>query len=187
MSPPTCTHKHSFRDNSGVRSSATRTSAAPLLSETKRIEPSLSAASIRLTISAKLSSPTKRAKERNSVELTIERLIEGDDEIANLYWLARVRWEGILRAVGQPIDVLELAARLRVEQHWFEENCGGMYIGQEIMAVVGVTHLYSVRDGFAENLPTARAVADVFQASLCSVAVKDEANKIAALYGVIES
>ena len=56
------------------------------------------------------------------MELTIERLIQGDEEIVKLYQLARARWEVILRVVGQPTDVPELANRLRAEQVWFENR-----------------------------------------------------------------
>ena len=120
------------------------------------------------------------------MEQTIEELIKGNGEIANFYRLARERGDGILGNAGRPIDVTKLADRLRDEQLWFEKNCGGRHIGQEVMAVVGIAHLTSEPDGFGENAPTALAVANAFEASMCSVEVKSMAMRVAALYDVIE-
>ncbi len=113
------------------------------------------------------------------MEYTIEALVKGDPEIAHHYARGAKRWVVILRT--NPSG-LPLAERLPIEQAWFEINCGGRRLGQEVMAVTGIARLYSTADGFGDNQETARRVSDAIQASTCSAEVKGVADRMAKLY-----
>ncbi len=113
------------------------------------------------------------------MEYTIEALVKDDPEIAHHYARGAKRWVAILRA--DPSEA-SLAMRLRIEQLWFEKNCGGRYLGPEVMAVTGIAYLYSTADGFGDNQGTARRVSDAIQASTCSVEVKEVGERMAHLY-----
>ena len=113
------------------------------------------------------------------MEHTIEALIKGDPEVANNYARGAKRWVVILRT--NPSG-LPLAERLPIEEAWFEVNCGGRRLGQEVMAVTGIAHLYSTEDGFGDNQESAQQVSAAIQASTCSVEVKGVADRMAQLY-----
>ncbi len=113
------------------------------------------------------------------MEYTIEALVKDDPEIAHHYARGAKRWVAILRA--DPSEA-SLAMRLRIEQLWFEKNCGGRCLGPEVMAVTGIAYLYSTADGFGDNQGTARRVSDAIQASTCSVEVKEVGERMAHLY-----
>ena len=113
------------------------------------------------------------------MEYTIEALVKDDPEIAHHYARGAKRWVAILRA--DPSEA-SLAMRLRIEQLWFEKNCGGRYLGPEVMAVTGIAHLYSAADGFEDNQETAQRVSAAIQASTCSVEVKELARRAAQIY-----
>ncbi len=113
------------------------------------------------------------------MEYTIEALVKSDPEIALHYARGAKRWVVILR--GDPYEV-SLAMRIPIEQLWFEKHCGGRYLGQEVMAVTGIAHLYTTADAFGDNRETARRVSDAIQASTCSAEVKGVAERMAHLY-----
>ena len=113
------------------------------------------------------------------MEYTIEALIKGDPEVANNYARGAKRWVVILRI--NPSG-LSLAERLPIEQAWFEVNCGGRHLGQEVMAVTGIAHLNNTADGFGDNQEKAQGVSDAIQASTCSAEVKGVAERMAQLY-----
>ncbi len=117
------------------------------------------------------------------MEYTIEALVKGDPEIAHHYARGAKRWVVILRT--NPSG-LPLAERLPIEEAWFEINCGGRRLGQEVMAVTGIAYLYSTADGFGDNRETARRVSDAIQASTCSVELKGVADRLAHLYLDVE-
>ncbi len=113
------------------------------------------------------------------MEHTIEALIKGDPEVVNNYARGAKRWVVILRT--NPSG-LPLAERLPIEQAWFEINCGGRRLDQEVMAVTGITHLYTTADAFGDNQESAQRVSAAIQASTCSVEVKGVADRMAQLY-----
>ncbi|HEV7222646.1 MAG TPA: hypothetical protein VGN42_08095 [Pirellulales bacterium] len=118
---------------------------------------------------------------------TIEMLIQGRGEIIAFYHAAADHW----RAIWDREDAanLEMLARmLPTEQMWFEKNCGGRWVGQEIMVVSGFALHYSTEGGFVENgYERARLLYDAIQSSLCSVEVKVIAEDVAESYDLIES
>ena len=113
------------------------------------------------------------------MEYTIEALVKGDPEIAHHYARGAKRWVVILRT--NPSG-LPLAERLPIEQAWFEINCGGRRLGQEVMAVTGIARLYSTADGFGDNQETAQRVSAAIQASTCSVEMKGVSERMSQLY-----
>ncbi len=112
------------------------------------------------------------------MKLTIEALVNDDHHITEFYNRARGHWEQILHE-SAPVDITSLAKHLSFEQTWFEQHCGGQWLGQEIMVMVGIAQFYSSDDGFAERRGTALAVAKALRESGCSVEVKQLAENIA--------
>ena len=113
------------------------------------------------------------------MEHTIEALIKGDPDVAQNYARGAKRWAVILRTDPSGFP---LAERLSIEQAWFEINCGGRCLGQEVMAVTGIARLYGTADGFGDNQETAQRVSAAIQASTCSVEVKELARRTAQIY-----
>ncbi len=104
--------------------------------------------------------------------LTVERLIEGDLNIVEYYNRAREIWEEILSR-PEAEDVDGLATILGSRQRDFERECGGRFLGQEIMAVVGIRQFYSSAGGDPENLDPqnlrmVELVREAFRRSSCS-------------------
>jgi hypothetical protein len=117
---------------------------------------------------------------------TVEMLVRGQAEVINYYRLAAERWREIW---GRPeaSQLEQLARMLQAEQMWFEQNCGGRWVGQEIMVVSGLAGLYSTATGFDCNEPRARLLYDAFQSSLCSVEVKSIAQEVARSYDLLDT
>lgn len=116
---------------------------------------------------------------------TIELLMKGDLHIVDYYARAKEMWAGIL-ASPEASDVDALASRLSSEQLLFESECGGRWIGQEIMVVVGITQFYSTEIGFEGSEETALRVYNAFRASYCSLEVKGHADAVAESYDLVE-
>lgn len=118
---------------------------------------------------------------------TIELLLKKNEEIFSWYEKAAKRWRAIIRAESSPLDIDSLASTLTTEQSWFERNCGGRHIGQEIMVIVGIAQYYSTDDGFAGNdRIRARKIYKAFRRSYCSLEVKSHAKRIAEDYRLLE-
>lgn len=116
---------------------------------------------------------------------TIEELLDNDSQLLNYYAKAKERWLDIIQRPSAE-DMDKLASVLTVEQIWFENNCGGREIGQEIMAVVGIAQFYTTQSGFSGNYKKARRVYDAFWRSYCSLEVKSHAKQIAKDYDLLE-
>ncbi|MGH7135146.1 MAG: hypothetical protein ACREHD_05355 [Pirellulales bacterium] len=117
---------------------------------------------------------------------SIEMLVRSKSEVINYYERAAERWQQIWHGPGA--DRLEpLARMLQDEQMWFEKNCGGRWIGQEVMVVSGLAGLYSTADGFNGNEERARLLYDAFQSSFCSVEVKVIAEEVARSYDLVNT
>ena len=78
---------------------------------------------------------------------TLEKLINGEADIVENYNNARQLWEDI-RESNAYISIDTLAQELTNRQLQFEHRCGGRWIGQEIMALVGIGQFYSSEIGF---------------------------------------
>jgi hypothetical protein len=117
------------------------------------------------------------------MHLTAEALYQGRPEILEWYKNARDRWNAIFKEIN-PLDVENLAERLTHEQKWFERNCGGKYIGREIMVVISVAQFYSTVSGFDDSGAKAKSVLDAFAHSLCSGEVKGKARSVAESYNL---
>jgi hypothetical protein len=115
------------------------------------------------------------------MHFTIELLIKGDKKVCEYYQKAAQHWEEIW-ALPASRNVRDLAPLLSDEQTWFENNCGGGRVGQEIMAVSGIGMLYTTGPGFGDQVDKARLLYDAFQQSYCSLEVKIIARDIAQSY-----
>lgn len=105
------------------------------------------------------------------MNLTIEKLVQGDEELLNYYKKALENWENILVKEVEEENG-ELSELLSEEQEIFEEECGGRDLGQEIMAIVGIYQFYSASSGFGENVDKAMMVYKALQESDCSEEIK---------------
>jgi len=117
---------------------------------------------------------------------TIEMILNEDVSILEYYRNAKERWGKILEEHWGRTNALELSKLLTIEQFWFEQNCGGRWIGQEIMVIVGIVQFYSTEKGFEGNKEKALWVFDAFMKSYCSIEVKGKAQDVAKDYYLIE-
>ena len=117
---------------------------------------------------------------------SVEMLIRGKDDIIEHYRRAAEHWQEIWSR-PEASNLEKLARALQHEQIWFERNCGGRWVGQEIMVVSGLAGLYSTEAGFDSRLEQARLLYDAFQSSFCSVEVKVIAEEVANSYGLLDT
>jgi hypothetical protein len=124
--------------------------------------------------------PRRRGK---PLRLTLDALLAGTPDVPWYFKRARQRWEEILGS-GQ-IDVPLLAERLKDEQRFFEQECGGRYLGQEIMAWSALAYLFSAKeDSSPGQLARARALVEAFTRSSCSWDAKTPMIQAAEFYGL---
>ena len=114
---------------------------------------------------------------------TMDALMTGNRQVGAFYAQARSQWRAMLAEVDVHNTVV-LARLLSAQQLWFEQNCGGRWLGQEVMAVVGFVQFYSLEAGFGDNLTAARSVAAAFEHSSCSLEVKGCARWVAKHYAL---
>ena len=117
---------------------------------------------------------------------SMEMLIQGKSEVVGFYRTAADRWREIWSR-RESRDLPSLAKLLTSEQLWFEHNCGGRWVGQEVMVVSGLAGLYTTEAGFDDKLPLARLLYDAFQSSYCSVEVKSIAEEVARSYDLLDA
>lgn len=117
---------------------------------------------------------------------TLETLINGNAEIVDHYNNARQLWLGIRESIAfENVEIL--AQELTNRQYQFENQCGGRWIGQEIMAIVGIGQFYSFEVGFDATLEDAVKVKNAFAQSYCSLEVKWHAEKAVKIFGLNEN
>jgi hypothetical protein len=117
---------------------------------------------------------------------SVEKLLHGQAEIVDYYRKAADRWQWIW---SQPeVENLETFARfLREQEPWFENNCGGRWLAQEIMVVSGFAGLYHVPTGFEDNLERAKLLFDAFRISRCSIDARCITEEVAKSYHLFEN
>lgn len=116
---------------------------------------------------------------------SIEKLIIGDSNIVGYFAAASTRWKSIL-ASPDANSVSTLASRLGSEQSSFEHECGGRWIGQEIMVLVGIAQFYTTAEGFGDDEERAKLVYEALRASYCSIEVKGHADIVARSYYLVD-
>lgn len=117
---------------------------------------------------------------------TLEKLINGEADIVENYNNARQLWDEIKESNAYN-SVDNLAQELTNRQLQFEHRCGGRWIGQEIMALVGIGQFYSSEIGFDAALDDAIKVKNAFARSYCSLEVKWHAEKAVKIFGLTEN
>lgn len=116
---------------------------------------------------------------------TNEMLIHGEHKVIEYYKTARERWSIILSETDFYHHV-NLSQRLVNEQYWFENYCGGRWVGQEVMVIVGLTMFYTTRSGYGSNYQKALFIYQSIMQSYCSVEVKNLAQKLAQDYALVQ-
>lgn len=116
---------------------------------------------------------------------SIAMLLRGQAEVVDYYRRASERWQQIWSR-PESDDWEKLADIIQDEEAWFERNCGGRWLGQEIMVVSGIGGLYSLEGGSDTKREQARRLYDAFQISYCSLALKSIADDMARLYRLHE-
>ena len=117
---------------------------------------------------------------------SMEMLVQGKAEVIGYYQASAGRWRDVWSRPDAR-DLPSFADLLTSEQMWFESNCGGRWVGQEIMVVSGLAGLYTTSAGFDDNLPRARLLYDPFLSSYCSVEVKSVAEEVARSYDLLDA
>ena len=111
-----------------------------------------------------------------------ELLINGDERIMHYCRNAKEKWSVIIEK-HPDFDLVSLSEELSSSQPWFEKNCGGQKLGQEIMVTVGIGQFYTSKAGFdSDNLKNAQAIYEAIKRSNCSTEVKVATDKIAEDY-----
>ena len=111
---------------------------------------------------------------------TIEALMNGSHDIVEFYQRAGEHWKQILQET-EPFDDSTIGQCLLARQFQFEQDCGGKYLGQEIMVITGIAQFYSTADGFAGNRDKAKAVMNAFK-KCASREAEYFANHVAEIY-----
>lgn len=119
------------------------------------------------------------------MKYTVYELLNGSAKIFEYYQTAKQRWEKLLDGINFN-EVSVLAKKLHYEQQWFEENCGGQVLGQEIMVIAGIAQFYDKYKGFNGTKAKAQFIYDSLAKSYCSLEVKFHASDTAKEYGLIE-
>lgn len=120
------------------------------------------------------------------MHLTIEALREGEAVTAS--WRAAfAKWRELLKAVDTT-RLADLAEAIGDSQRdFFERECGGRSMGQEVMAWSGIAYFHDAEEGsFGDDVERARKVYDAIQLSHASLDVKVHAERAAITYDLFE-
>ena len=113
---------------------------------------------------------------------SLEELMAGNREIVGHYQRANAKWQEFFQT-HRALGVKDWAQWLTDQQlSFFEHQCGGRLLGQEVMAWSGFATLYSTQVGFENNRPAAKRLVQAFAASMCSLEVKSHARAAALSY-----
>lgn len=120
------------------------------------------------------------------MHLTIEALREGEE--IGAYWRAAfTKWRDLMRSLVA-MKVADLAEAIgEAQRDYFEPQCGGRALGQEIMAWSGIAYFHDAEDGsFGDDLEKARKIYDAIQLAHVSIDVKVHAERAAITYDLFE-
>lgn len=112
-------------------------------------------------------------------------LLDDDEGVRSWFLNAKRIWGEILTS-EESKEVSTLARVVSLRQPEFESQCGTRFVGQEVMAWVGIAQFYRIEDGFGDRLKKAKAAYSAMQESWCSVEVKFHARRAAESYGLDE-
>lgn len=113
---------------------------------------------------------------------TIKSLIEGDPNLMGYYRRASEIWSEIL-SEPEANDIRGLADILGMRQSQFEKECGGRFLGREIMAAVGIGQFFiSPIEGFGDDMETVTLIRQAFARSMCHIEVKVYMGIISKMY-----
>lgn len=114
------------------------------------------------------------------MQYTIEKILNGET-VVDYYQKALKKWHEILSSIN-PTDSSAIADKSHSNQLWFEHNCGGRWIGQEVMVWSGICQYYSTSEGFGNNFEKAKAMYNGLINSMCSIEIHGHAREVAKLY-----
>ena len=112
---------------------------------------------------------------------TCIELIEGKLDISRHYTNACKIWKQIKEGYNFR-ESIALAEELNKRQSQFEQECGGKWLGQEIMVIVGIGQFWNHHIGFDATLKDVLKVKEAFHLSNCSVEVKGHVEKVCAIF-----
>jgi hypothetical protein len=107
----------------------------------------------------------------------LEQLLRGNEQLPRWCKSAVDRWKTILKSAT---NVNELAADIGGQQTWFEQDCGGRYLGQDIMAFTAIAQFYSTETG--GNREHAERMLKAIEQSNCSGEIKGVSREVFELY-----
>ncbi len=119
------------------------------------------------------------------MQYMIDLMLHSTRPVPQYFATAGSKWKELLGDISS-VSVGVLARRLADNQRWFELNCGGRPVAQEIMAWSAFGSLYNVRTAFEQNMGDAEKLAKAFATSLCTPEVKHHAESAARSYRVAE-
>jgi len=120
------------------------------------------------------------------MHLTIEALREG--ESVSAYWRAAfAKWRDLLKAIDTT-RIADLAEAIgEAQREFFERECGGRSMGQEVMAWSAIAYFHDAEEAsFGDDAERARKVYDAIQLSHASLDVKVHAERAAITYDLFE-
>lgn len=116
---------------------------------------------------------------------TIEALRE-NEAVGDFYRAAFVKWRDLLKELDKA-SLSDLAGAIGEAQFdYFEKQCGGRDMGQEVMAWTGIAYFYDAEEGFGDDIEKARKIYDAMQLSHISINAKVHAEKAAITYDLFE-
>ena len=116
------------------------------------------------------------------MDQTINALLKGDKNIVAYYQKTNEKWQELF--VAKKDSPVSTWAQWLSDQQipFFERECGGRHLGEEVMACSGFGVLYNVIVGFDEMEELAVKLVKAFEESRCSIEVKSMARHAATYY-----
>jgi hypothetical protein len=111
----------------------------------------------------------------------LERLGRGDTRIIDMCREASRVWSSFLEEL-QSADTGTISARLGFFQKDFHRIFESDKLGQTMMPWTGFAVLYDTQQGWGQNLPRARQLAEAFARSNCASEVRSEARSAVISY-----
>lgn len=111
----------------------------------------------------------------------LERLGRGDTRIIDMCREASRVWSSFLDEL-QSADTGTISARLGFFQKDFHRIFESDTLGQTMMPWTGFAVLYDTQQGWGQNMPRARQLAEAFSRSNCSSEVRSEARSAVISY-----